>query len=302
MQKNDYHIPVLASESIEALNIKPNGIYVDATFGGGGHSRIILGKLDKGRLIVFDMDNDAAKNIPDDPRLVFVNHNYGHIKQFLDYLKIEGVDGILADLGISSHQIDTPDRGFAHRFDGPADMRMNQEGELSAAKILNEYSEYELSRVFREYGELSNSRKIAKLIVLHRIDKPFETTNDLTEALKELERANKQGQFRSQVFQALRIEVNQELEGLKSLLVNGTMKLNKEGRFVIISYHSLEDRLVKNFFRGGNFEGVAEKDFYGVSKAPLKSLNSKAIVPTDQEIETNNRARSAKMRIAIKQA
>lgn len=296
----NYHIPVLASESIDALDIKPDGTYVDATFGGGGHSKLILNKLTRGQLIAFDMDSDAAKNIPDDERLLFVNHNYAYIKQFLDYLNIDKVDGILADLGISSYQIDTPERGFAHRFEGTVDMRMNIENNLSAKTVLNEYSENELTRVLREYGELSNAKRIAHNICLARQAKPIETTNELTELLKEFEKPNKQGQFRSQVFQALRIEVNKELDGLKNLLINGSNKLKKDGRFVIISYHSLEDRLVKNFFKSGNFEGVVEKDFYGVSQTKLKPLSSKAITPSLEETKANNRARSAKMRVAVK--
>lgn len=300
MQTPNYHIPVLANESIAALDIKPDGTYVDATFGGGGHSKLILNKLNKGQLIAFDMDSDAAKNIPDDDRLLFVNHNYGYIKQFLDYLNIDKVDGILADLGISSHQIDTPERGFAHRFDGTVDMRMNIDNNLSAKTLLNEYSEQELTRIFYEYGELSNAVRIARAICLARKNKPIETTTDLTELLAEFEKPGKQGQFRSQVFQALRIEVNQELEGLKNLLINGCNKLNKDGRFVVISYHSLEDRLVKNFFKSGNFEGIVEKDFYGASTTPLKPLSSKAVTPNFEETKTNNRSRSAKMRVAIK--
>ncbi|MCK9480480.1 MAG: 16S rRNA (cytosine(1402)-N(4))-methyltransferase RsmH [Bacteroidia bacterium] len=297
---SNYHIPVLASESIEALDIKPNGTYVDATFGGGGHSKLILEKLDKGQLIAFDMDSDAAKNIPDDERLLFVNHNYGYIKQFLDYLNIDSVDGILADLGISSYQIDTPERGFAHRFEGVVDMRMNIDNNISAKTLLNEYSEESLTHILREYGELPNAKRIAHSICLAREIKPIETTTDLTEILKEFEKPGKQGQFRSQVFQALRIEVNQELEGLKNLLINGCNKLKKNGRFVIISYHSLEDRLVKNFFKAGNFEGNIEKDFYGVANTPLKPLSGKSIIPGVEETKANNRARSAKMRVGIK--
>lgn len=296
-----YHAPVLAKECIEALQIQPNGIYVDATFGGGGHSRLILEKLKDGKLIVFDRDTDAIDNIPQDPRLLFVNHNYAYIQNFLDYLEIEEVHGILADLGISSHQIDTPDRGFAHRFDGPLDMRMSQKGDLTAAKILNTYSKDDLAKLFRIYGEMQGSGKIAYLICNARNLKSIETTADLKNILEEMVPMKTRGKFWSQLYQALRIEVNGELEGLKKLLIHGAEKLAKGCPFVVMSYHSLEDRLVKNFFATGNFEGEIETDIYGQSQSILKPLNRKGISPSEMEIAQNNRARSAKLRVAVKQ-
>lgn len=296
-----YHAPVLAKECIEALQIQPNGIYVDATFGGGGHSRLILEKLKDGKLIVFDRDTDAIDNIPQDPRLLFVNHNYAYIQNFLDYLEIEEVHGILADLGISSHQIDTPDRGFAHRFDGPLDMRMSQKGDLTAAQILNTYSKDDLAKLFRIYGEMQGSGKIAYLICNARNLKPIETTADLKNILEEMVPMKTKGKFWSQLYQALRIEVNGELEGLKKLLVHGAEKLAKGCPFVVMSYHSLEDRLVKNFFATGNFEGEIDTDIFGQSHSILKPLNRKGISPSEIEIAQNNRARSAKLRVAVKQ-
>lgn len=296
-----YHAPVLAKECIEALQIQPNGIYVDATFGGGGHSRLILEKLKDGKLIVFDRDTDAIDNIPQDPRLLFVNHNYAYIQNFLDYLEIEEVHGILADLGISSHQIDTPDRGFAHRFDGPLDMRMSQKGDLTAAQILNTYSKDDLAKLFRIYGEMQGSGKIAYLICNARNLKSIETTADLKNILEEMVPMKTRGKFWSQLYQALRIEVNGELEGLKKLLVHGAEKLAKGCPFVVMSYHSLEDRLVKNFFATGNFEGEIDTDIFGQSHSILKPLNRKGISPSEIEIAQNNRARSAKLRVAVKQ-
>jgi 16S rRNA (cytosine1402-N4)-methyltransferase len=296
-----YHAPVLAKECIEALQIQPNGIYVDATFGGGGHSKLILEQLKEGKLIVFDRDTDAIDNIPQDPRVLFVNHNYAFIQNFLDYLEIDEVHGILADLGISSHQIDTPDRGFAHRFDGPLDMRMSQKGELTAAKILNTYSKEELAKLFRIYGEMQGSGKIAYLICNARNLKPIETTADLKNILEEMVPMKTRGKFWSQLYQALRIEVNGELEGLKKLLIHGAEKLAKGCPFVVMSYHSLEDRLVKNFFATGNFDGEIDTDIYGQSHSILKPLNRKGISPSEIEIAQNNRARSAKLRVAVKQ-
>ena len=296
-----YHAPVLAKECIEALQIQPNGIYVDATFGGGGHSKLILEQLKEGKLIVFDRDTDAIDNIPQDPRVLFVNHNYAFIQNFLDYLEIDEVHGILADLGISSHQIDTPDRGFAHRFDGPLDMRMSQKGELTAAKILNTYSKEELAKLFRIYGEMQGSGKIAFLICNARNLKPIETTADLKNILEEMVPMKTRGKFWSQLYQALRIEVNGELEGLKKLLIHGAEKLAKGCPFVVMSYHSLEDRLVKNFFATGNFDGEIDTDIYGQSHSILKPLNRKGISPSEIEIAQNNRARSAKLRVAVKQ-
>jgi 16S rRNA (cytosine1402-N4)-methyltransferase len=297
---HEYHIPVMAQASIDALNIKPDGIYIDATFGGGGHSRLILEKLTTGKLIAFDRDDDAVKNIPDDKRFLLINHNYAYLKQFLTYLNIDVVDGILADLGISSHQIDTSERGFAHRFDGPLDMRMNQKGGITASHILNHYSAQELTRVFRDYGELNQAKRIAETICQSRTKLLLETTSQFLETLSAFDKGPQSGQFRSKVFQALRIEVNQELAGLEKLLLLGCQTLKKDGYFVVISYHSLEDRLVKNFFNAGNFEGKIEKDLYGNYNAPMRKLQKKALMPDEDEIITNNRARSAKLRIGIK--
>lgn len=301
MEKSSaYHIPVLLAACIDALSIRKDGVYVDATFGGGGHSKEILKQLGpKGKLIVFDLDADAIHNLPNDERVYFIHHNYAYLSQFLNYLGIDKVDGILADLGISSHQIDTPDRGFAHRFDGPLDMRMSQDNPLNAAKIVNEYSEENLTRVLRNYGELNQAKRIAQRIVEKRKEKEITTTFDLLEILKPFEKGPKTGQFRSQVFQALRIEVNGELDGLKSFLVAGTQLLSAGGKFAVISYHSLEDRLVKNYFKTGDFEGKAEKDFFGVSACEW-AVSAKMVIPDEVEIAQNNRARSAKLRVITK--
>ncbi len=294
-----YHTPALLSETIDGLNIKPDGIYVDVTFGGGGHSREILAQLGtKGRLLGFDQDLDAIKNSIDDKRFTFVRSNFRYLKNFLKYHSIEKVDGILADLGVSSHHFDEAERGFSFRFDGALDMRMNTESKLTAAVILNTYTEEQLADVFYLYGELHNSRKIARTIVQSRAQRPIERIFQFIEILKPYFGREKEKKDMARVFQALRIEVNKEMEVLEELLIQSLDVLNKGGRLAILTYHSLEDRLVKNYFRSGNFEGKLEKDFYGNIIAPLKPINNKVIIASDEEIGRNPRARSAKLRVA----
>jgi 16S rRNA (cytosine1402-N4)-methyltransferase len=299
MIETAYHIPALLNETIEGLSIKPDGVYVDVTFGGGGHSREILKFLVKnGKLLGFDQDEDAVKNALDDTRFIFVRSNFQYLKNFLKYHNIEKVDGILADLGVSSHHFDEADRGFSFRFDGALDMRMNKKSPLTAAVILNTYSEEQLADVFYLYGELHNSRRIAKTIVYARSKAPFNKIFPFIEVLKPFFGREKEKKDMARVFQALRIEVNKEMEVLKSLLEQCLEVLKPDGRIVVLTYHSLEDRLVKNFFRSGNFEGKIEKDFYGNVLSPLKAINNKVIIADDAEIAKNPRARSAKLRIA----
>jgi 16S rRNA (cytosine1402-N4)-methyltransferase len=301
MSETPYHIPALLHETIDGLNIKPDGIYVDVTFGGGGHSREILNRLGpKGRLFAFDQDLDAIANIINDPRFTFVRSNFRFMKNFLQYHNVEKVDGILADLGVSSHHFDEEERGFSFRFDGALDMRMNTKSQITAASILNNYTEEQLADVFYLYGELHNSRKIARTIAQQRQKAPFETIFQFLEVLKPYFAREKEKKDMARVFQALRIEVNKEMEVLRCLLNQSIEVLNDEGRIAILTYHSLEDRLVKNFFKAGNFGGKIEKDFYGNIIAPLQPVNNKVIVATDEEIAENPRARSAKLRIAEK--
>lgn len=293
-----YHVPVLLSESIEGLDIKPDGIYVDLTFGGGGHSREILRHLTTGKLIGFDQDVDAESNVPKDDRFVFVRHNFRYFKNFLKYLGYEKVDGILADLGVSSHEFDVAERGFSFRFDGDLDMRMNQSSSFTAADLLNNYTSENLFRIFKLYGEVKNPGKLVKLIEHHRKEKPFSTIQEFKEVIEPCTPKFKEHKYWAQVFQALRIEVNQEMEVLKEMLSQAADVLKPDGRLVVITYHSLEDRLVKNFIRDGKFEGGAEKDFFGNVQTPFEAVNRKVILPSDEEIELNGRARSAKLRIA----
>ena len=295
-----YHIPVLLNESIEGLNIQKNGDYVDVTFGGGGHSRVILSHLDKGRLFGFDQDEDAANNAFDDPRFFFIRHNFKYIRNFLRYHEVEKVDGILADLGVSSHDFDVAERGFSFRFDGDLDMRMNRDAKMTAADIVNHYEEEKLIRLFREYGELKNAYRLTKEIIASRQQKPIKTIADFKEAIQACIPKRLEAKYLAKVFQALRIETNQELEVLREFLEQSVELLNPGGRLVVITYHSLEDRLVKNFIKSGNFEGKLEKDFYGNISSSLNVVNRKIIIPTDEEIERNPRARSAKLRIAEK--
>ncbi len=294
-----YHIPALLNETIDGLNIKPDGIYVDVTFGGGGHSREIMSRLGKnGKLLGFDQDEEAVKNKLNDPRFIFVRSNFRYLKNFLRYHNIEKVDGILADLGVSSHHFDEAERGFSFRFDGILDMRMNTKSPLTAAVLLNTYSEEQLADVFYLYGELRNSRKIARTIVEARTKAPFNRIFPFIEVLKPFLGRENEKKDMARIFQALRIEVNKEMDVLKSLLEQSLQVLNPEGRLVVLTYHSLEDRLVKNFIRSGNFEGKIKKDFFGNVLSPLKAVNTKVIIAGNAEIERNPRARSAKLRIA----
>ena len=295
-----YHNPVLLKQSVDALVTNPDGIYVDCTFGGGGHSREILSRLsDKGRLFSFDQDLDALKNAIDDPRFTLVNQNFRFLENSMLAYGISHVDGILADLGVSSHQFDEAERGFTTRSNAPLDMRMNVMQGLDAKKIINDYEEEELADIFYHYGELREARKLAREIVHHRKSKKIETTEDLKNLFSYIP-AFKQNKFFAQVFQAVRIEVNQELEVLKEMLVQSYKILKVEGRLVVISYHSLEDRLVKRFLKNGMFEGEPQRDIYGNYAKAFELLKTKAIIPDDKEIEENSRARSAKMRIGIK--
>lgn len=295
-----YHNPVLLKESVDALVTDPDGIYVDCTFGGGGHSREILSRLsEKGRLFSFDQDLDALKNAIDDPRFTLVNQNFRFLENSMLAYGISHVDGILADLGVSSHQFDEAERGFSTRSNAPLDMRMNVMQGLDAKKIINDYEEEDLANIFYQYGELRESRKLAREIVHHRKTKKINTTEDLKNLFSYIP-AFKQNKFLAQVFQAIRIEVNQELEVLKEMLVQSYKILKVEGRLVVISYHSLEDRLVKRFLKNGMFEGEPQRDIYGNYAKAFELLKTKAIIPDDKEIEENSRARSAKMRIGTK--
>jgi 16S rRNA (cytosine1402-N4)-methyltransferase len=300
MEQTPYHKPVLLKECIEGLSIKPEGVYVDVTFGGGGHSREILKHLTTGRLIAFDRDPDAVANAIDDPRFTLVKQNFRHMKNFLKFYNALPVDGILADLGVSSHQFDVAERGFSIRQDAQLDMRMGPDAGKSAKELVNEYEESELKRIFKEYGELPNAGRIAGAIVKQRAEAPIETVFQLKDALKPYTNRQKENKFFAQVFQAIRIEVNGEMDALKEFLLQSMEVLKPGGRLVVIAYHSLEDRPVKNIIRSGKFEGEVEKDFYGNPLTPFKAVNTKAIVPTDKEIEENSRARSAKLRIAEK--
>lgn len=296
-----YHNPVLLRPSVDALVWNPSGTYVDVTFGGGGHSRAILDKLDAaGRLIAFDQDADSRANIPDDSRFQFVPSNFKNLTRFLQYYSAYPVDGILADLGISSHQIDTPDRGFSYSKDGVLDMRMNAQTGSSAHDVVNNYDEAQLSRVFYTYGELTEGRRLARQIVKARAEQSIATTLQLAEVLKPCLPKGKENKYLSKIFQALRIEVNKEMEVLESFLLQTVAALNPGGRLVVIAYHSLEDRMVKNFMRAGNLAGEVEKDFFGNPLTPFKLISRKAITPDPEETLTNPRARSAKLRVAEK--
>lgn len=295
-----YHNPVLLKQSVDDLVTNPDGTYVDCTFGGGGHSREILSRLsDKGKLYSFDQDLDALKNTIDDPRFTLINQNFRFLENSLLMYGVSQVDGILADLGVSSHQFDEADRGFSTRSNAPLDMRMNVMQNLDAKRVINEYEESELADIFYHYGELREARKLARDIVHHRKTKSIETTEDLKKMFSYIP-PHKVNKFYAQLFQAIRIEVNQELEVLKEMLVQAYKVLKPEGRLVVISYHSLEDRLVKRFLKNGMFEGEPERDIYGNYKKAFELVKSKAIIPDDKEIEENSRARSAKMRTGIK--
>lgn len=302
MEKNNvYHIPVLLKETVDGLNINPNGVYVDVTFGGGGHSREILSRLSsKGHLYSFDQDEDAEQNIINDKRFTFVRSNFRYIKNWMRYYGIDQVDGILADLGVSSHHFDAQERGFSFRFDAALDMRMNQKALQTAATIVNEYTESQLADLFYLYGELKNARKIAAAIVKGRNEKRIETTGDLMDTIKVFFERDREKKELAKVFQALRIEVNQEMQALKEMLTASAALLKTGGRLSVLTYHSLEDRMVKNLIKSGNVEGRIEKDFFGNTNAPLKAINNKVIIASEEEQTNNPRSRSAKLRIAEK--
>ncbi|MFT5913735.1 MAG: 16S rRNA (cytosine1402-N4)-methyltransferase [Flammeovirgaceae bacterium] len=297
-----YHVPVMLQECLDGLAIKPDGIYVDVTFGGGGHSKAILEKLDTGKLIAFDQDIDAKANaeVLKSDNFILAESNFRHLKRYLRLHNIEKVDGILADLGISSHQIDTAERGFSIRYDADLDMRMNQSQELGAKEIVNDYDEEKLANVLWKYGELRNSRHLAKAIMQERVAGKIQTTGELINVIKRYAKRGKENTFYAQVFQALRMETNDEMGALYEMLEQGLEVLNEDGRFVVMAYHSLEDRPVKNFFRSGNFEGKVEKDFYGNPQTPFKQITRKPTIADQEELAINPRARSAKLRIVEK--
>lgn len=298
---NGYHLPVMLQECIEALAIKPNGVYVDVTFGGGGHSSAIIQHLgEEGRLIAFDQDPDALNNALPDERFTLIHQNFRYLKNNLRLQGLKQVDGILADLGVSSHQFDEAERGFSIRFDADLDMRMDRVGELDAKGILNSYSEEDLHRIFGVYGEVQNAKSLAKVIVTSRLSRPINTVSDLKSIVSKLVPRGKENKYYAQLFQALRIEVNKELEALQEFLVQAQAVLKPGGRLVVMSYHSLEDRLVKNFMAKGKFKGEVEKDFYGNEIKPFMLVSRKAIIASEDEIRQNNRARSAKLRVAEK--
>ena len=296
-----YHVPVLLRESIDGLDIKPDGVYVDVTFGGGGHSREILQRLGKkGHLYSFDQDEDAEGNIPNDDRFTFVRSNFRYLRNWMRYYGVEHIDGLLADLGVSSHHFDDETRGFSFRFDAPLDMRMNKRAGMTAADILNNYNEEQLADVFYIYGELKNARKIASVIVKARNEKTIETTGDLLKITEDLLPKTREKKEAAKLFQALRIEVNHEMDALKEMLNGACDVLRDGGRLSVITYHSLEDRIVKNFMKAGNVEGKVKQDFFGRIEAPFKQVGGKVITPSEEEQQHNPRSRSAKLRIAEK--
>jgi len=297
----EYHLPVMLSESVEGLAIKPGGTYVDATFGGGGHSRAILARLGEGgRLFGFDQDGDAEANVPDDPRFTFIHENFRHLKGFLRLHGVRAVDGVLADLGVSSHQFDVADRGFSIRLEGELDLRMDRRQSGTARDLLRDIEAPELARILSLYGELPQAGRMAAAIVKARGEKPIDTTGDLKEAVRGFLAPGRENRVLAMLFQALRIAVNGELEALQEMLPQAAQLLNPGGRLVVISYHSLEDRLVKNYMKTGNFEGRLEKDFYGNPIVPLKAVTRRVVTPGEEELQSNNRARSAKLRVAEK--
>ena len=300
--EREYHVPVLLAESVDGLEIKANGDYVDVTFGGGGHSREIFSRLETGRLFAFDQDEDAAANIIHDERFFFIRHNFKYIRNFLRYYNVEQVDGILADLGVSSHDFDVAERGFSFRFDGNLDMRMNRDSTQSAADIVNTFTEDQLRTMFREYGEIDNAGRLAKQLVFARDSKPVKTIEQFKESIAPCVPKFQESKYLAKVFQALRIETNKEMDVLHEFLEQSIQLLKPGGRLVVITYHSLEDRMVKNFIKSGDFSGKQEKDFFGNVESPLVAINRKVIVPNEEEIERNPRARSAKLRIAEKNA
>lgn len=300
-EEQTYHVPVLLNESIDGMNLKPGGIYVDVTFGGGGHSKEILRRSDDSiRLFSFDQDEDAEKNIVNDKRFTFIRSNFRYLYNFLRYHNIDRIDAVLADLGVSSHHFDDSERGFSFRFDGKLDMRMNKRAGITAADVVNTYDEERLADIFYLYGELKNSRKLASAIVKARNNKPIITIGDFLEIVKPMFGREREKKELAKVFQALRIEVNQEMEALKEMLYAATELLRPGGRLVVITYHSLEDRLVKNMMKTGNLEGKAEQDFFGNIQTPFRLVNNKVIVASEEEVSRNPRSRSAKLRIAEK--
>lgn len=300
-EETTYHIPVLLKESVDGMHIRPGGTYVDVTFGGGGHSKEILSRLGKdGKLLGFDQDEDAERNIVPDERFIFVRSNFRYLRNFLRYHEIESVDAILADLGVSSHHFDDSERGFSFRFDGKLDMRMNKRAGTTAADIINSYDEERLADIFYLYGELRNSRKLASVLVKSRSSKPVETIGEFLEIIKPLFGREREKKELAKVFQALRIEVNQEMEALKEMLQAATEALRPGGRLVVITYHSLEDRMVKNLMKTGNIEGKQKEDFFGNVQTPFRIINNKVILAGEEELARNPRARSAKLRIAEK--
>ncbi len=299
MTENKYHVPVLLNDSVDKMIVDKNGVYVDVTFGGGGHSRYILSQLEQGRLVGFDQDVDAEVNLPEDERFTFVRQNFSFIKNYLRMIpNAFPVDGVLADLGVSSHQFNTAERGFSFRFDAELDMRMNQDVVKTAKDVLMQYEEVDLRYVFKVFGELSNAHKIAYRIIKERANKEIKTIEDLKQLMGGLYMPHKGNTFFAKLFQALRIEVNDEMKVLESLLDQSTDVIKKGGRLSVITYHSLEDRMVKRFIKSGNIEGKQEKDFYGNLIRPFKEVNRKPIIPSEEEIKENNRARSAKLRVA----
>lgn len=299
--ENNYHVPVLLKECIEGLNIKPDGVYVDVTFGGGGHSREILKHLGKnGVLIAFDQDPDAQRNKIDDPRFLFVDQNFAFLKNNLRLLGFKHVDGILADLGVSSHQFNEPDRGFSTRFESTLDMRMDKQGKLTAADVLNTYSEDRLHKIFGIYGEVKNAKSLARAVATSRLGTPIVTLADFKTAVAAHIPKGKENKYMAQVFQALRIEVNAEIDVLESFLIQTAEVLNSGGRLVVMSYHSLEDRPVKNFIAKGKIRGEADKDFFGNEEKPFKAITRKAVIADEEELLRNSRSRSAKLRIGEK--
>ena len=298
---SEYHNPVLLKESVDALVLNPEGVYADATFGGGGHSREIMSRLStEGRLISFDRDGDALKNAIDDERFTLIHNNFRFIYNYSLIETADGFDGILADLGVSSHQFDTADRGFSFRYSAPLDMRMNVQGKTTAADIVNSYTQEELENILKIYGEVDNARKVAQLICTARAKSPILTTDDLDNAIAAALPSFAEHKYLAKVYQALRIEVNQEMKSLEKFLCGASRALKKGGRLVIITYHSLEDRMVKNFIKAGNVEGIVRTDIYGRTENPLRQVNRKPILPEENEIGSNTRARSAKLRIAEK--
>jgi len=300
--EREYHVPVLLAESVDGLEIKADGDYVDVTFGGGGHSREIFSRLKTGRLFAFDQDEDAAVNVIHDERFFFIRHNFKYIRNFLRYYDVEQVDGILADLGVSSHDFDVAERGFSFRFDGDLDMRMNRDSAMDAAQIVNTFSEDQLRTMFREYGEIDNAGRLAKQLVFARDSKPIKTIEQFKEAIAPCTPRLQESKYLAKVFQALRIETNKEMDVLHEFLEQSIQLLKPGGRLVVITYHSLEDRMVKNFIKSGDFSGKQEKDFFGNVESPLVAINRKVIVPNEDELERNPRSRSAKLRIAEKNA